>query len=66
MTKDEVVEAARSAGLQNPKLIPLRKLTQEVVWRLWYGPDTNRLNIELPRDPDAEHVTNLINQRKVA
>ena len=63
MTKDQIEEAARAAGLLNPRVIPLRKLTQEVVWRLWWGPDNARQNVELPRDPAAaqvQHVLDLV------
>ena len=66
MTKDEIEAAAKSAGMLNPKVIPLRKLTQETVWRLWYGPDKDRKAIELPRNPDPSHVAHMIKQHKAA
>lgn len=59
--------AAEAAGLTRPRVIPLRKITQEVIWRLWHGPDTARTPIEMPVEPDAELVARLLEPfRKVA
>lgn len=56
MQISQLVSAARSAGLEQPRVIPLRRRAGTIVYQLMYGPQGARESLELPFNVTSQQL----------